>query len=209
MRHIAILLFICIAFAANAQLEFGIKAGLSSQNLTDKKLLIPGNDTDLELAIHKANYGFHFGMYSRLSLLTLFIEPAVLFNSSSVEYNLSETIFDQGVVNTIRSETYNNIDIPVMVGWKLAFANVHAGPVAHILLNSSSELTAIGDYDKKFRDATFGYQLGIGFNILKVRIDFNYEGNLSKFGNHISIGGSEFNFDDRPERFVASIGFRF
>lgn len=208
MRTLFFAFLILFTTSLHAQIEFGVKTGLSSIDLADKSIIL-GDENNTEITVADAGYGIHFGLYSRVSLLNLYIEPALLFNSSTVDYNLKEEVFDEGVINTIRSESYNKLDIPVMVGMKMGFFRFHGGPVAHLHLNSASELTAINGYAQKFKEATYGFQAGVGLDILKLRIDVNYESNLSKFGDHINVGGQDFSFDDRPARLVASLGFRF
>ncbi len=210
-KHMRISIFIILmsfSIFSFSQIEFGMKLGLSSSDLSPKSILFNNGESNFELSVAKANYGFHFGLYSRIKLANIYVEPAVLFNSSSVDYNVREEIFETGVISTIRSETFNKLDIPVMVGMKFGFFRIHGGPVAHIFLNSASELTAIGNYDQKFEGTSFGIQAGIGLDILKIRVDVNYETNLSKFGEHINIGGTQYGFE-RPGRIIASIGIRF
>lgn len=192
-----------------SQFEMGIKTGVSSTDLSPESILIGNGDNTTQLSIAQANYGFHFGLYTRLTIANIFIEPSFLFNSTSVDYNLDEQIFDTGIFSSIKTETYNNLDIPLMVGMKIGFFRIQGGPVAHIFINSASELTAINGYSQKFKDATYGFQGGIGLDILKIRLDLNYETNLSHFGGDIDVNGNPYQFDQRPARLVASIGIRF
>lgn len=209
MRKIIIAFFLMSATLSQAQFEMGLKTGLSSTELAQSSIFAKNNGQNIQLSVADAKYGFHFGLYTRVSFLGIYVEPAFLFNSSNVDYNLDEGFFDSGIISTIRSETYNNLDIPLMIGCKLGFFRVQAGPVAHIFLNSASELTSIDGYSQKFKDASYGLQAGIGLDILKIRLDVNYEANLSKFGDHINIDGTDFDFDERPGRLVASLGIRF
>jgi len=96
-----------------------------------------------------------------------------------------------------------------MVGIKMGPLRLQGGPVAHIFLNSASDLTAINGYAQKFRDASYGLQGGIGLDIYKFRLDVNYETNLSIFGDHISIDGEDYDFDQRPGRLIVSVGMKF
>lgn len=192
-----------------SQFELGIKTGISSTDLSPKSIVINNGGNDMTLSIKEANYGFHLGLYTRVTIANIFIEPSFLFNSSSVDYNLSEEIFDTGIISSIRSESYNNLDIPLMVGIKVGPLRLQGGPVAHIFLNSSSDLAALSGYAQKFKDASYGIQGGIGLDILKVRLDFNYETNLSLFGDHINVDGQPYDFDQRPGRIVASVGVKF
>jgi hypothetical protein len=202
-------LFMLISTLSYSQFELGIKAGLSSIDLSPESILINNGDNTTEISIAQANYGFHFGLYTRVRIANIFIEPSFLFNSNSVDYNLEEQIFDTGIITSIKSETYNNLDIPFMIGMKMGFFRIQGGPVAHIFINSASELTAINGYSQKFKEATYGFQGGIGLDILKIRLDLNYETNLSRFGGEIDIDGTPYQFDQRPARLVASLGIRF
>ncbi|MDF1696237.1 MAG: outer membrane beta-barrel protein [Saprospiraceae bacterium] len=209
MKNLSFALLMLLSTLSYGQFEMGLKAGLSSMDLSPESILINNGESTTELSIREANYGYHFGLYTRISVANIFIEPAFLFNSSSVEYNLDEQIFDQGIFSTIKTETYNNLDIPFMVGMKMGFLRIQGGPVAHIFINSASELTAIDGYSQKFKDATYGFQGGIGLDLFKIRLDLNYETNLSRFGGDIDINGTPFQFDQRPARLVASLGLRF
>lgn len=209
MKKIFFGLLMLLSTLSYSQFELGIKTGISSFDLTPKSITFNNGGNDMTLSIEEANYGFHFGLYTRVTIANIFIEPSFLFNSSSVDYNLSEEIFDTGIISSIRSESYNNLDIPLMVGIKVGPFRLQGGPVAHIFLNSSSDLIAVNGYSQKFKDASYGIQGGIGLDILKVRLDFNYETNLSLFGDHINVDGQSYDFDQRPGRFVASVGIRF
>ncbi len=209
MKKILFGLFMMLSSLSYGQFEMGMKMGISSTELSPKSILFNNGENDMSLSIREANYGFHFGLYTRVSLANLFIEPSFLLNSSSVDYDLTEEIFDTGIISNIRSEMYNNLDIPLMVGMKIGPFRIQGGPVAHIFLNSASDLTAINGYAQQFRNATYGLQGGLGIDVMKFRFDINYETNVSIFGDHITIDGDSYDFAQRPGRFVASLGYRF
>ncbi|MEE9439406.1 MAG: hypothetical protein V3V14_10430 [Saprospiraceae bacterium] len=209
MKKLTVLIALFISTFSYGQFEFGAKAGLSSVEYATGSILIPNGDQNVSLSVREADYGFHFGLYTRFHVANLFIAPSFLFNSANVDYNVEELLFDTGIVKSVKSETFNNLDIPVMVGMKIGFLRIHGGPVAHIFISSTSELTTIEGYQQNFKDASFGIQGGIGLDILKFRVDVNYETNLSQFGDHITVLGQQFAFDERPSRIVASIGMRF
>lgn len=209
MRQFFFVIFMMASTLSFSQFEMGLKAGLSSTELSPESILINDGETTTEISIAEAKYGFHLGLYTRISIANIFIEPAFLFNSNTVDYNLEEQIFDTGIFSSIKSETYNNLDIPLMIGMKIGFLRIQGGPVAHIFINSASELTQISGYSQKFQDATYGIQGGLGLDIWKIRLDLNYETNLSKFGGDIDINGAPYQFDQRPARLIASIGLRF
>jgi hypothetical protein len=211
MKKIILFSFLLIItyVSAFSQIEFGLRVGLNSAEYAAEGISIINLDQEeFNLFAQEANYGVHFGLYSRISLLGIFIEPAAIFNSSSVTYRVEE--FDEGgLITLFKNERFNSLDIPVMAGFKFLLFRVYGGPVAHLHINSSSEVFDIPGYEQRFKEATYGWQAGIGLDIFNVRLDLNYEGNLSKFGDHITFDGQPYSFSDSPSRLIASVGVKF
>ena len=193
----------------HAQFEAGIKFGMSSADLSDISIVeIIDQGRDISISPVEADYGVHFGVYTRLSFLGIFVEPALLFNSSNLAYKI-EDFSEGGIVEELKSETYRSVDLPFLVGTKLGFLRVQAGPVAHFYLDRVSDLVSIDGYSENLKESTYGFQAGIGLDLWKFRFDVNYEGNLSYFGDDITIDGTSYVFDDTPSRLVASVGMKF
>lgn len=204
------LVLLSVSFAAQCQIQFGLKAGVSSTDLTNMDMYLDRDGSNnIAVAFEDAAYGIHFGFYTRVSLLGIYIEPSFLLNSTKLSYNLREEIFDTGVVESVASETFETLDIPVMVGYKLGFLRLQMGPVAHLQLNSTSELIDLNGYKEKIKEATYGYQIGAGLDIFKVRLDLNYEGGISSYADHINVGGEAYSLSDNPSRIVATLGYKF
>lgn len=207
MRHLLSFAVIILSLQlSTAQVEFGIKAGISSYTLAQDAINIP--DKDIKLSISDASFGHHAGIYTRIKLLAFYIEPAVLFNSNKVTYKLDQ-YGEGGIVNQLRSERYNYVDIPVLAGIKMGPVRLQAGVVSHLFINSISDIVDVDGYQQKFQNATYGYQAGVGLDIRSIRVDVNYEGNLTAFGDHITVDDTSYNFGSRPHRIVASVGYKF
>lgn len=191
-----------------SQIEFGIKGGLHSVDLVSESIILPGSDQSFEVDFVESEYGFQFGLYTRVKLFGIYIEPAAMLHSTSINYTLDE-IGNEGVVSAVRNEKFTNLDIPVMIGFKLLFAKAFFGPVAHLNINSASDLIDIPAYAQRFDSATYGFQAGLGVELWKFRIEAKYEGNLSKYGDHIFVGEENFSFDSRPSRLLVNLGYRF
>lgn len=187
------------------QNQVGIKVGLSSYDLPSDVLDLSGKD--IQLSIENANYGVHFGVYARLGLLGFYLQPELSFNSNSVQYRIQD-FNDTEVVDDIRTEHYQNIDIPVLIMFTPSIFRVYAGPVGHYFLNSTSELKTINGLKEEFKTLTYGYQAGVGIQILGLSLDVRYEGNFNKFGDHIVIDGEPYQFSSTPSRFLLSVGFK-
>ena len=89
-----------------------------------------------------------------------------------------------GTLDLIKSENYQYLDIPLIIGLKAGPVRLGAGPVGHVFIDSSSELFDIDGYEQKFDEMTWGWQGGIGFDIWNIHLDIKYEGNFSNFSNH-------------------------
>ena len=210
MKKVILSLLLCSSFyMAQAQFDLGIKVGLSTTNLapSDLNLLSQNGSESLRLALDNANYGIHAGLVIRGQFNKFLFQPEILFNSNSVDFRTTDLA--NGGISELRNEKYQYLDIPVLFGAKLGPLRLLTGPVGHYFINSSSELTDFENYDQRFEEFTYGWIGGIGLDIWNLMLDFRYEGNFSKFGNHIVFAGEEYEFDDAPARFLFSLGILF
>ena len=207
--YLIILSFFVLSSSIHAQFKFGIKAGLSSQNISYSDLLITNSDQfqDLKLQVENANLGVHFGLMAQINLGTFFIQPEVVFNSNTIDFKLKD--FENQFADQLFSEDYQYVDIPVLLGARLGPFRIGAGPVGHVFVNSMSDLVKFDQYEQNFESLTFGWQGGIGIDLWRLHFDLRYEGNLHNFGNHISWGGTNYEFSDTPSRVLASIAISF
>ena len=203
-----VMCLVAFAVQADSQVRVGIKAGLSTTDISPGSLVIlDQNDAEqFELEIADAKYGLHLGFFIQGQIGNFFVQPELLFNSMSVDYSLTDL---QGGTDQIKDENYQHLDFPVIFGGKFGPVRIGAGPVGHLFLDSTSDLFDIDGYDQTFDELTFGWQAGIGLDIWKLHIDVRYEGNLTDFGEHIVFHGQQYSFDETPSRMIASVGISF
>ncbi len=202
------LVLLFLSSTAFAQIELGMSMGINSTDLATNPISHQGSEGIINLNLQNVEYGYQFGLYSRIKVFGIYVKPSALLNSSQVNYNIEEIIGDE-IISSVKSESFTKLDIPVEIGFKLAFLRLSAGPVAHIVLNSTSELFQIKGYSQRFTDATYGLWLGAGVDIWKFRLDINYETNLSRFGDHITIDGQELSFSNNANRLLLTLGYAF
>jgi len=214
-KLITIILVVLISIPAFSQLRFGIKAGVSTSSLSmpDVKTLTSGSgptSTSYTVdALTTAKYGFNGGVFMRLTIFGLYIQPELLLDTRTNEYNITK--LGPTPVTTIAKQSFNKLDIPVMVGFKLGPLRLNAGPSASLLINSPKDLISNSDYKAMYSRMTIGYQAGIGVDLLKtLTFDIRYEGSLKKYQNQIkNLAGTSVNLDDRANAFVFSLGLFF
>ena len=201
---------LCCSSLLHAQVQFGVKAGMSSADISPKDILIFGlNDArQLKLLVDDSNYGVHLGVFLQIPIGKFFLRPEVLFNSNEVDYQIEDFRLAGNNV-FFRSERYQNLDLPILLGTKLAFLRIQGGPVAHVFLDNTSGLFDIDGYSQDFKDTSWGWQAGVGIDIWKFALDFRYEGNFTKYGDHINLFGQDVNFADNANRLLFSVGLNF
>ena len=208
MKYIIAFLLISLSTGGVfAQVKFGFKAGLASHDIgTDSiRIIEDGSQERYTIRINEANYGFHAGMVLQININGFIIQPEVLWNTNRVDFQISEA----GNVGRIISETYQFLDVPLLIGTKAGPLRLNIGPVGHVFLRNTSGLIDFDGYREDFRSLTLGYQAGLGLDFWKLFIDIRYEGNLNNFGNHITFFGKPYQFTERPRRLLASIAFVF
>ncbi len=180
-----IILVVFLALPAFSQLKFGIKAGVSTNSLTmdDIKQITSGTTTYSVQRLEEAKYGFHGGVFMRVKLLALYVQPELLFASKSSAYTVKNVT--AGTTKEV-VQSMNKLDIPVMVGLKFGPVRLNAGPAGSLLIGTPKELIDDASFKSTYAKMSIGYQAGVGLDILKkLTIDLRYEGSLKKYQTQI------------------------
>lgn len=201
MKKLILILFaVVLSSGVFAQMSFGLKAGASTNNFKMDQVT---SGSSAVAAAEEASWGFHGGVFLRFSLLGIIIQPEVLFATAENNLKIDDGITADQIVN----QKYNKLDIPLMLGLKLGPLRIMGGPAASVMLSSSSDLK---DLEGLYKSATFGYQAGLGVDLLKkLTLDVRYEGGLSNFGQEITVGGETLTLDGRTNALVFSLGYMF
>ena len=208
-KIIAIVFVVLLSIPVFSQINFGLKAGVSTTSLSMPtiKTITSGTTSFTVDGITTAKYGFHGGVFVRVTLFGFYIQPEFLFSTRTSEYTVTNV---QTTVSTVAKQNFNKLDIPVMLGFKLGPLRLNAGPTGSLLLNSPKALITNPDYKNNYSRMTYGYQAGLGFDLLFLTFDLRYEGSLQKYQNQIqNLAGTKVNLDDRPNAFLFSVGIKF
>jgi hypothetical protein len=196
---------VLLSIPAFSQIKFGIKAGAETTTVPTYEL---GNGTATIDALKNASWGYHAGAFLRLTLLGLYIQPEVVFASTTFDYNVKTAA---GTPAVLKSQKFNRLNIPVLVGLKLGPLRLNAGPAASIQIGSPDALISDPNFENMYKGAVFGYQAGVGIDLLKkLTFDVRYAGSLGeKFGDNVTIGGQNFKLDYGQKSFLLSLGLMF
>ncbi|MBK9508197.1 MAG: PorT family protein [Cytophagaceae bacterium] len=180
-KAILILAAICISNLSMAQFTLGIKGGINFSSMVTNAGSFSQNIKESK----DTKTGYSFGVYSRIGK-KLYLQPEVLFATKGGKVDFVPVGGGSPVSVDIKT---NNIDIPILIGYKLFNRiRINAGPVASIKISEDQkfldELKKVtNDVDAAFENATFGYQAGVGIKLLGFEIDLRNEGSLSNLSS--------------------------
>ncbi|UJP65248.1 porin family protein [Mongoliitalea daihaiensis] len=182
-----------VSFGLYAQdFSIGPKVGVSQSNIS-----VSGDGFESG----EATLGYHVGAFIRMGGSSIYVQPEFLYT------NTGGTIIQKNAnsVDATIDANFNRLDIPFMVGFKLAKVfRIQAGPIASILLDYTLNDALNVAQDVDYKSSTLGYQAGIGFDLGNLILDLKYENSLGKISQ--SIAG--FNTDQRQNQLMVSAGFR-
>jgi hypothetical protein len=174
--------------------DFGVKAGLlmdSNNEITLNSVGSSANDTATN------NLNFHAGFYGVIGLTGYFIQPELYYAQVGKKFEVN------GNKTTIINK---RIDLPILVGMKLAMVRFYAGPVFSTYLDDkvkTEDYTALAS-----DDFTVGLQAGVGVNVKKIKFDLRIDQSVSQRTlSYLSKGDTFFVSDNRPRLILLSVGY--
>jgi hypothetical protein len=197
MKRSTVLLVVLFLYAASgtSQISLGVRGGIYSTRIKDL------NEGKYEIKFNGIpKMGYHVGVISQIKLGPVVIQPELLYCDIRNDIVKGQELTELEI---------KKIDLPVMLGYKWAALKIMAGPVASVIIDDNGELPAFSNYELLLAQATIGYQVGFGFDVSRLSLDFKYEGGLSQWFDGININGNISAFDARPNQFLFSIGLFF
>jgi len=190
--------FLAIAFYANAQSGFGVKAGLSYNTNGELKEFINETGTIID---NKGNgkSGYNFGIYGKLGLGPIFLRPELVYTKTTSEYSLNSVDIDYKIAK---------LDMPILVGMKLIGPlSIFAGPAFQYILNN--DLKGI-EFESIKNDFSIGLNVGASIEIGRLGLDVRYERGFSE--NEANFAGAgpnlSYRLDSRPKQLIFNVSYR-
>jgi len=196
MKKLVLILLVSLgSLSAYAQkIGFGLKGGLSSTQVNfEGDQLVPSD----------AQLGYHLGVFARFGGIGFFVQPEVLFTQTSGQFLEISSLSSIPPINY--EAKFNRLDVPVMAGFRLLkIIRVMAGPIASFNIDSSLQEAGKTVQNIDFKNATLGYQAGVGVDLGPLSFEGKYEGGLSKFTENVGT----YTTDNRINQWVLSVGYK-
>ena len=218
MKKILLVLVIIFNVNLNAQeFSWGPKLSVSSPSLKlmDVQDLGSGEEAIQLLEDTDPILGYQLGLFARISLLGIYIQPEVLLSNSKSEIQFSDVMDEnQELIDVVGEVKLNKLDVPVLIGKRfLKIFRLNAGPVFTLPLGEDITFSGIADtyedVETNYKSATVGAQFGAGLDLSILTVDLRYEMGLQSISDGITIGDTEFAADQRLNQFLVSVGIKF
>ena len=153
----------------------------------------------LETLSFTATGGYHLGIYARLGLGLVYLQPQMWFT----ELNQAVTYTDgAGSAQTV-PWTLRRLDIPLEVGVKMGPLLLLAAPIWSAPISQVSAVQSVTP-----SSGSWGGQIGVGVKFGPVQLTARYEGSLQPLGDQVSIGGTAYPTDSRISQLITSLSVK-
>ena len=183
-------LFVLIASIGFSQpvFDLGVKAGVHYSNMS-----LEGENDFSSDAITK----MHWGAFSRVGFNRIYVQPEVYFSKKGGE--LSFDGFSDGF-------DYKNIDVPVLLGYKIVKTpvldlRVMAGPVFSFVTDADYPDSSDNFNDDFLNDNLLGIQYGLGVDVLFLTLDARMEHSGEVYNDPGFVDG-------KSTSFILTLGFK-
>lgn len=206
---LSLALLIGQALSAQKILRFGPRVSMTSTTMKAGDLIVTDMQglQDLKLSFQDSDASLQFGGFARLELLGLYVQPELMFGSTTMTYTWESP--DPNVAPTTREEQVYNVNMPVLFGTKVGPIRLQGGPVYSFNFGEKSDLTDIDGYKRQFDKNDFDIRAGIGADLGPIILDLTYQIPLSSTQNVIEIDGLSYNINQPKGHLVGSLGFAF
>lgn len=198
---LSFLLFLSFIITAQAQMDFGLKAGVNYDFSGDIKDLGASIESTADDIKHGADIkmGYHMGIWAKFEFLNVFLKPELVYTQIEKEYT------------SLSSETIKTkkIDVPIVLGTKIVGPlYLFAGPSFQYILENDFSVTTS---EVAIKDFTVGLNLGAGVELGKLGLELRWEKGLTQDDKAKIISNlntNDFVIDNRPNQLIFSLTYK-
>lgn len=166
--------------------QFGAKISVGKM-MAGEEISYVGNPFDYinhEVKYEGSNAVKNIGVFYQQKFGWLYLRSELGFTQYQQRYQVRSFV---QVANPqqFATDKFQFIDFEVMAGLTKDNFRFGAGPVAHILAGSSTDLGFISGFESKTRPVTYGFLTGIGYDAGHLHLDVKYEIGFRNVGDHL------------------------
>lgn len=182
--------------SAMGPVEFGVKAGMNASRFKISK-------TNFFSEAGRARTGYHAGLFSRVYLMNMHVQPELVYNWNC--YELESALAGNGTQARAKVQT---LEMPVLAGFNLLFVRFQAGPVFNVM-NKTSDVAGKRIQFGEIMKPTVSYSAGVGIDLMKLSFDVRYNGMFTKKELHAWDETQSYDFKANFGGWMFSLGYIF
>ena len=139
-KYALIILLIFISAQTQAQIKFGLKAGMNANNISTD--LQSGGDD--EIFTSKMFYSYHFGAIVEIGFSNaLSLQSGLMYTTKGWEVDFDE-VFKEDIADGLTVDGYyrfmfNYLEVPVNMAYKFGSFQLYAGPYVAVMLSGKNK----------------------------------------------------------------------
>lgn len=190
-----ILVALTVSISHGQKFTLGPKAGYSASKLS----------TNIDDISAEARHNFMAGLFLRVGN-KLYLQPEIMYHARGGVFIMDST-------NRKQTVKFKNLEVPLMLGFKLLDLKVFnlrvmGGPVASFVLDKDVTFNELIDdpfQGSDFKDIIWGMNVGAGIDVLFLTLDVRYEFGLN---NVYDPGNGTASKDMKNNIFTVGLGFK-
>jgi len=218
MKYFLLTIAVLFTFSINGQYrksdlekykaKYGVKILGGYVNLRPETTYV-GNERDQivhQIALTDATPQMAIGLWGQKRFGWLYAEGNILYSHYGMNFDVT-TYMIENIQTRRMQENFGYLDLQIMGGVISNGFRLAVGPVMHLLVNQNSELTTLSNYNQKLRDVSYGFSVGIGYDIGRFSFDLKYDKAFRTIGDHIYYRYKKSQFLETPDSITFSIAY--
>jgi len=214
MKTLLVFLLCCCFYFTNAQLSFGVKAGLSPEAKPQTPFCIINRDKPQNEFLFNSevvHYSPTLGVFARLDRGHYWFSIEFLTYSWKEKYSVNYSYESpvKSEANTNLEERKRVLEVPISIGVTLGKVQISSGFSGIYTLKETSQLSSLAGFnssEKKFKPA---WHSGVGINLSPFLIDLRYTQFFENYGQDRSVNNWDLTLDNARTKVMASISLKF
>jgi hypothetical protein len=209
-KLILIVFITILAFNANAQISFGVKAEIGATNAPSEGSygISSENIVTYKISFLKTSPIKSIGLYTQMESGYLFFRSELLYSTSKHYYAVMNFISDDPV-DIEMIENNETMDLNVLGGLKIQNIRIGVGPSFHFLTSKTNPMESIEAIQFNERTLTTGFNFELGYDLGRLSFDLRYENIFSTVGDHIYVENQKSGLKSSADKYSFAVGIKF
>lgn len=211
MRLLVILIFLIVGTTTVDAQIFGGRIGYAMNRVSSDSIYIQNNNgiDTFQLSMSNSTNSTLVGVFFRVPIRAFYLEVEPMF--ATLKYPIRiQNVQDWNGGSLVKNEKFTTFNLGLSAGFRLwESVRFQGGIRSQVWASYNSELNDYtNDYSNDWSKFVQSYHAGIGFDIVNITLDFEYERTMNGIGDNINFLGNTTSFNADRTRLSIKLGVR-